>query len=348
MTAAVDDGILDAARLESFRKLQREVAFEQRRVDPVARQAQQQHWKAVHKSLRPRRASRTHERASRSPLAIDGALQLGLRHRRTPLDVLAARLVVELLLRAAARAPVRPHATAPTRRDVVGGRPARLARLARAGALLVDGPRRDLLGDVLRTAVLLQTLPSRARTGVRASCSTRLGAWPSLLPWSSTWPSRRAPARPAPTGPAPRSEGPPRTPCATGPRRPSPGASCAGEDRHEQGPGGDDERRQHRVVRLRGTRSTCTGIGRRDSRTSHGKPTANAATAIANPIAMGATDTSTPTATARGTRARCAANHEVAVRRVSARPSRPGSADPPVRVRTVIWMVAPFCPVQVQ
>jgi ribosome biogenesis GTPase len=50
--AAVAEGRLDAARVASYRKLQREVAFERRRVDPVARQAEAQRWKQVHKAMR--------------------------------------------------------------------------------------------------------------------------------------------------------------------------------------------------------------------------------------------------------------------------------------------------------
>jgi ribosome biogenesis GTPase len=70
--AAVLDGTLDPARFESYRKLQREVAFEQRRVDPVARQAQAQRWKQVHKAMRraptkqdPRREGRGGRRGGR-------------------------------------------------------------------------------------------------------------------------------------------------------------------------------------------------------------------------------------------------------------------------------------------
>jgi ribosome biogenesis GTPase / thiamine phosphate phosphatase len=62
--AAVDDGTLDPARLESFRKLEREAAFERRRDDPVARQAEQQRWKQVHKDLR-RAPPRPDERRDR-------------------------------------------------------------------------------------------------------------------------------------------------------------------------------------------------------------------------------------------------------------------------------------------
>jgi ribosome biogenesis GTPase len=62
---AVDDGTLDPARLESFRKLQREVAFERRRVDPVARQAEAQRWKQVHKAMRRAPAKRDERREER-------------------------------------------------------------------------------------------------------------------------------------------------------------------------------------------------------------------------------------------------------------------------------------------
>jgi len=65
--AAVDDGALDPARLESYRKLEREAAFERRRVDPLARQAEQQRWKQVHKALRraPTKRDERRERGGR-------------------------------------------------------------------------------------------------------------------------------------------------------------------------------------------------------------------------------------------------------------------------------------------
>ena len=50
--AAVADGALDGLRLESFRKLERESAFEQRRHDPLARQAEARIWKARSKAAR--------------------------------------------------------------------------------------------------------------------------------------------------------------------------------------------------------------------------------------------------------------------------------------------------------
>jgi ribosome biogenesis GTPase len=51
---AVERGTLDAARLASYRKLQREIAFEERRVDPIARANEQRRWKQVHKEAKAR------------------------------------------------------------------------------------------------------------------------------------------------------------------------------------------------------------------------------------------------------------------------------------------------------
>jgi ribosome biogenesis GTPase len=50
--AAEEAGELDPARLESYRKLMRETAFERRRVDPVARQEETKVWKSRTKDLR--------------------------------------------------------------------------------------------------------------------------------------------------------------------------------------------------------------------------------------------------------------------------------------------------------
>lgn len=50
--AAEEAGELDPARLESYRKLMRETAFERRRVDPVARQEETKVWKSRTKELR--------------------------------------------------------------------------------------------------------------------------------------------------------------------------------------------------------------------------------------------------------------------------------------------------------
>ncbi len=50
--AAVAEGRLDPARFESYRKLEREIAFEERREDPVAQRAERDRWKAVHVAYR--------------------------------------------------------------------------------------------------------------------------------------------------------------------------------------------------------------------------------------------------------------------------------------------------------
>ena len=52
VTAAVASGDLDPARLESYRKLARETAFEQRRADPVAQADQTKVWKVRTKEQR--------------------------------------------------------------------------------------------------------------------------------------------------------------------------------------------------------------------------------------------------------------------------------------------------------
>ncbi len=50
--AAAEDGRLDAARLESFRKLQREMAAQERRRDQLAQIATKRQWRSIHRSLR--------------------------------------------------------------------------------------------------------------------------------------------------------------------------------------------------------------------------------------------------------------------------------------------------------
>jgi ribosome biogenesis GTPase / thiamine phosphate phosphatase len=50
--AAVTDGTLAADRLASYRKLEREIAFEQRRTDPLARADAERKWKTIHKEIR--------------------------------------------------------------------------------------------------------------------------------------------------------------------------------------------------------------------------------------------------------------------------------------------------------
>lgn len=52
VVAAEEVGELDPARLESYRKLLRETAFERRRVDPLARQEETRVWKSRTKDLR--------------------------------------------------------------------------------------------------------------------------------------------------------------------------------------------------------------------------------------------------------------------------------------------------------
>jgi ribosome biogenesis GTPase len=59
--AALADGRLDPERWRSFRKLQRELAHEARRQDPIAREAERKRWIAIHKS------ARAHIRAKRDP-----------------------------------------------------------------------------------------------------------------------------------------------------------------------------------------------------------------------------------------------------------------------------------------
>ncbi len=50
--AAMAAGDLDPERFASYRKLQREIAFERRRVDPIARKQQAQRWKSITKEQR--------------------------------------------------------------------------------------------------------------------------------------------------------------------------------------------------------------------------------------------------------------------------------------------------------
>jgi ribosome biogenesis GTPase len=51
---AIDSGALDEERLECFRKLERELAFLERRGDPRARAAERRRWRAVERELRQR------------------------------------------------------------------------------------------------------------------------------------------------------------------------------------------------------------------------------------------------------------------------------------------------------
>ena len=104
-------------------------------------------------------ASRVGPAPKRLPYrSADGRSSSALFIFERPLMPLSLGLVVELVAGAAAGAPMRAQAAAPAGRDVVGGRAARLAGLAVAGPLLVDGPGGDLLGGVLGPASIEQPL----------------------------------------------------------------------------------------------------------------------------------------------------------------------------------------------
>jgi ribosome biogenesis GTPase / thiamine phosphate phosphatase len=57
--AALEGGDLDANRFESYRKLEREIAAEQRKVDPVARKEEVRVWKQRNKAMRARQKPRS-------------------------------------------------------------------------------------------------------------------------------------------------------------------------------------------------------------------------------------------------------------------------------------------------
>jgi ribosome biogenesis GTPase len=50
--AAVERGELDAARLEHFRHLGREIAFEERKRDKAAAAAEKKRWKKIHQAAK--------------------------------------------------------------------------------------------------------------------------------------------------------------------------------------------------------------------------------------------------------------------------------------------------------
>ena len=50
--AAVESGSLERDRLESYRKLRAELAFQQRKVDPKVAKEQKEQWKKIHKAMR--------------------------------------------------------------------------------------------------------------------------------------------------------------------------------------------------------------------------------------------------------------------------------------------------------
>jgi ribosome biogenesis GTPase len=58
VTEAIQSGELDPARLQSYRKLSREIAWERRRNDPVASHAERQVWKARSREYRARDEAR--------------------------------------------------------------------------------------------------------------------------------------------------------------------------------------------------------------------------------------------------------------------------------------------------
>jgi ribosome biogenesis GTPase / thiamine phosphate phosphatase len=50
--AAADAGEIPTSRLDSWRKLKRELAFQKRREDPAVAAAEKRKWKAINKSLK--------------------------------------------------------------------------------------------------------------------------------------------------------------------------------------------------------------------------------------------------------------------------------------------------------
>jgi ribosome biogenesis GTPase len=59
--AALADGELDEGRWRSFQKLQREVAHQAAREDPLLREARRKRWIAIHKAGRARYRARERE-----------------------------------------------------------------------------------------------------------------------------------------------------------------------------------------------------------------------------------------------------------------------------------------------
>src|SRR5690348_14375003 len=92
------------------------------------------------------------------PSLTQGALQLALVHVRTATDVAPLGLLVQLVVRGPLRAPTRALSAALAGRLVLGGRPARGPGLTGTGALLVHGPRRDLLGAPLALPAVARAL----------------------------------------------------------------------------------------------------------------------------------------------------------------------------------------------
>jgi ribosome biogenesis GTPase len=57
--AALYSRTLDADRLQSYRKLQREIAASERRRDPVLAANERRRWKTIHKELRAHEKAKT-------------------------------------------------------------------------------------------------------------------------------------------------------------------------------------------------------------------------------------------------------------------------------------------------
>jgi hypothetical protein len=109
--------------------------------------------------------------------------ELGLIHRRPAPDPAAARLGIQLLIRRALGAPVRPLPAPAGRGHVPGRRATRCLRLPRAGTFLVHRARRDLLRPVRALTALLRArldvlilplaLPARSR-GMTSTSNCRV------------------------------------------------------------------------------------------------------------------------------------------------------------------------------
>src|SRR6202022_1195835 len=94
--------------------------------------------------------------AALSLFGVDGALQLGLVHPRTPFDAPLARLVAKLFVGPPSGAGVGPQSTTALRRDVLDGCPAPLFGFAGPSSVLVYRPSRDLFRFVLAGSALLE------------------------------------------------------------------------------------------------------------------------------------------------------------------------------------------------
>ena len=57
--SALNSGALSAVRLQSYRKLQREIAAAERRRDPILAANERRRWKTIHKELRVREKAKS-------------------------------------------------------------------------------------------------------------------------------------------------------------------------------------------------------------------------------------------------------------------------------------------------